>query len=84
MAWEGKREGTYVCLWLIHVDVWRNQHCKAIIFLLKINKFKRKVYVRTFLAVCWLRLRAFNVGGRGSIPGSGNRSHMLQEPTCHN
>ena len=27
-----KREGTYVYLWLIHVDVWQksNQHCKAI------------------------------------------------------
>ena len=70
MAREGEREGTCVCLWLIHVDVWRSQqYCKAITFLLKINKFKRKVYVRTFLAVCWLRLRASNVAGWGSIPG---------------
>ena len=29
-----KREGTYVYLWLIHVDVWQKlaQYCKAIIF----------------------------------------------------
>ena len=36
-----KREGTYVSLWLIHVDVWQKptKYCKAIIFQLKINKF---------------------------------------------
>ena len=35
-----KREGTYVYLWLIHVDVWQNptQYCKAIILQLKIKK----------------------------------------------
>ena len=43
MGWEvgGKfrREGTYVYLWLIHVDVWQKptQYCKAIILQLKIN-----------------------------------------------
>ena len=37
-----KREGTYVHLWLIHVDVWEKptQYCKAVIFLLKIDKLK--------------------------------------------
>ena len=32
-----KREGTYVYLWLIHVDVWQKptQFCKAIILQLK-------------------------------------------------
>jgi len=36
-----KREGTYVYLWLIHVDVWQKpiQYSKAIILQLKINKF---------------------------------------------
>ena len=44
MEWEVrgrlKREGPYVYLWLIHVDVWQKptQYCKAIIFQLKINK----------------------------------------------
>ena len=35
-----KREGTYVYLQLIHVDVWQKptQYCKAII-LLQINNF---------------------------------------------
>ena len=38
-----KREGTYVYLWLIHADVWQKptQHCKTIIFHLKINTFKK-------------------------------------------
>ena len=32
-----KREGTYVYLWLIHVDVWQkpSQYCKVIILQLK-------------------------------------------------
>ena len=36
-----KREGTYVYLWLTHVDVWQKptQYCKAIICQLKISKF---------------------------------------------
>ena len=39
-----KREGTYVYLWLIHVDVWQKstQYCKTIIFQLKINNNKKK------------------------------------------
>ena len=38
-----KREGTYVNLWMIHVDVWQKptQYCKAIILQLKINNFKK-------------------------------------------
>ena len=43
-----KREGTYVYLWLIHVDVWqkRIQCCGAIILQLKINKLKNKENLR--------------------------------------
>ena len=43
MGWkvggEFKRTGTYVCLWLIHVDAWQKptQFCKTVIFQLKIN-----------------------------------------------
>ena len=45
-AWDGegsrgrfKRERTYVCLWLIHVDVWQklSLYCKVIILQLKIK-----------------------------------------------
>ena len=49
MGWEVgasfKREGTHVYPWLIHVAVWQKptQHCKAIIFQLKIDKFKRQL-----------------------------------------
>ena len=34
-----KREGTYVCLWLIHADIWQKttKFCKAIIL-----QFKKK------------------------------------------
>ena len=45
MGWEVrgrfKREGTYVYLWLIHIDVRQKptQYCKAIILQLKINNF---------------------------------------------
>ena len=37
-----KREGTCVCLWLIHVVVWQkqSQYCKVIILQLKIKFFK--------------------------------------------
>ena len=43
-GWEGravgrgyKKEGTYVCLWLIHVGVWQkpSQYCKVIVLQLK-------------------------------------------------
>ena len=45
----------------------------------------------TSLVVQWLRFHAPNAGDPGSIPGQGNRSHMLQlkilhaaTKTCHN
>ena len=39
-----KREGIYVPLWLIHVDVWQRptQYCKAAILLLKLNKLNKR------------------------------------------
>ena len=38
-------QGTYVYLWLIHVDVWQKptQFCKAFIFPLKNKQTKKKV-----------------------------------------
>ena len=49
-----KREGTSVCLWLIHVDVWQKptQYCKAIILQLKINKLK-KMFLRSSHMLVW-------------------------------
>ena len=53
MGWEVggrfKREGTYVCLWLIHADVWQKltQYYKAIILQLKINKILRRQASKT-------------------------------------
>jgi len=47
--WDGgggrfKREGTYIYLWLIHIDVWQKaaQYYKAIILQLKANKQQKK------------------------------------------
>ena len=42
-----KREGTYVYLWLVHVDVWQipTKFCKAIILQLKKNNFLK--YIET-------------------------------------
>jgi len=39
-----KREGIYVYLWLIHVNIWQKptQYYKAIILQLKINNFFKK------------------------------------------
>ena len=46
-----KREGTFVYLWLIHVDVWRKltQHCEAIILQLKKNLFCLKINMHEIL-----------------------------------
>ena len=48
---------------------------------------KKNVYSGTSLVGQWLRHRAPNAGGPGSIPGQGTRSHMhaaTKEPGCHN
>ena len=66
-----KREGTYVCLWLIQVDVWQKptQYCKAIIFQLKISKFK-SIYAQDLgeeestgleVAICQTLCQALNI-----------------------
>ena len=38
-----RRQGTYVYLWLIHVDVWQRlaQYCRAVVLL---KKKKKKTY----------------------------------------
>ena len=57
MAGKFKREGTYVYLWLIHVDVLQKpaQHCKAIILQLKINfkSYLKKKEKRKKKKVTW-------------------------------
>ena len=42
--------GTYVCLWLIHINIWQKpvQYCTTIILQLKINEKVTSVYLRTF------------------------------------
>ena len=44
MAGWFKKEGTYVYLWLIHVEVWQKatKFCKAIILQLNINELVKK------------------------------------------
>ena len=50
-----KKEGTYVYLWLIHVDIWQKptQYLKAIILQLKINKFFEKTLAKAMLHDFW-------------------------------
>jgi len=38
-----QERGTYIYLWLIHVDIWQKptQYCKAILLQLKRNKLKK-------------------------------------------
>ena len=59
-AWDGegsrgrfKRERTYVCLWLIHVDVWQklSLYCKALILQLKIRLFYKRNIIFPFLTL---------------------------------
>ena len=55
MGWEMgvrfKREGTYVYLWLIHIDVWQKptQQCKAIP---SIKKKKKKMCAWLYIHLC--------------------------------
>ena len=46
MGGSSKREGIYVYLWLIHVEVLQKtaKFFKAIIFQLKKNKFKKEIF----------------------------------------
>ena len=49
-----ERQGTYVYLWLIHVDTWQKltQYCKVIIFQLKI--FLKNLRRKTVISCCVL------------------------------
>ena len=40
-----EREGTYIYLWPVHVDVWQKptQFCKAIILQFKKNEKKKRI-----------------------------------------
>ena len=44
MGQQFRREGTYLYLWLIHVDIEQKpiQYCKATILQLKVNTLKKK------------------------------------------
>ena len=45
-----KREGAYVYLCLIHVNLWQKsvQYCKAIILQLKIKRLKTKIKMKFY------------------------------------
>ena len=61
---------------------------------IRVTTASRKETLGTSLVVQWLRLRAPNAGGPGSIPGQETRSHMhattkslhatTREPVSHN
>ena len=56
-----KREGTYVYLWPIHVDVWQKpmKYCKAIMLQLRISKGMEMVYRRQNFKRNMKRMYAF-------------------------
>ena len=43
----------------------------------QLKKKQKRYGLGTYIVVQWLKLRASNAGGLGSIPGQGTRSHML-------
>ena len=63
-----KREGTYVYLWLIHVDVWQKptQHSKAIILKLKIYIFFKSLQITNAEEGMERREPSYTVGGNVS------------------
>ena len=68
-----RREGTYIYLWLIHIDIWQKliQYCKAIIFQLKIDKLFFKDYCQ-LRKTKYLKLRdlgLFSKYGKMQAPG---------------
>ena len=88
MEWEVgrrfKRKGTYVYLWVIHVDVWQKptQHYKAIILQLKINKLKKKTESELLVGNKELKL----CGSHGSCSkgfkeeeGTASKQHIRQQ-----
>ena len=51
------------------------------------HHISHETFPGTSLVAQWLRLRAPNAGGPGSIPGQGTRSHVhaaTKEPACYN
>ena len=50
------REGIYVSLWLIHVDVWQKptQYRKTVILQLKINQLKTYSWIMLILKVIFV------------------------------
>ena len=61
--------GTYVYLWLIHVDVWKKKFCKSIILQLKNNFLKKEGGKKIILE--WV-----------AIPFSRDLPNPGTEPTC--
>ena len=63
MGGKFRREGTHVCLWLIHIDVWQKptQYCKAIILQLKKKKKKTegmevRLHMLVWISQAWSTL----------------------------
>ena len=70
-----KREGTYVYVWLIHIEVWQKtaKFCKAIILQWKINK-----YIKHFKPMDTLDIYRNNIW---LLPSNENKCHFLKRLT---
>ena len=70
-----KREGTYVYVWLIHIEVWQKiaKFCKAIILQWKINKC-----IKHFKSMDTLDIYRNNIW---LLPSKENKCHFLKRLT---
>ena len=94
-GWNGmggrfKREGTYVYLWLVHVDVWQKpiQYCKAIIHQLKIKGVHKitcilKCYVIFLGSYHFLFIAQSCHNFLSCLINSPSNPSSSSPPTCH-
>ena len=76
----------WVNLWYVNyatIKLFFKIQIFGILLQLAILPTSLKSHPGTSLVVQWLRLRAPNAGGPGSIPGQGTRSHMPQLKIPH-
>ena len=72
-----KREGMYVCLWLIHVDVWQKPtpHCKATILQFKIDKLLKRQTEQRVCETCILLWTQTAARGQGDNHTQAKSTH---------
>ena len=72
-----KREGMYVCLWLVHVDVWQKPtpHCKATSLQFKIDKLLKRQTEQRVCETCILLWTQTAARGQGDNHTQAKSTH---------